>query len=103
MAGHLEYLVAQGSGTRRYVTLDATKTHFTDGWHETRVGAVYDVTQNHRGEDTPALTTYVAGVREPVGEFAERLYQEYRPQPLAESLRTELARVLAAAEADLHV
>ena len=76
MAGHLEYLVAQGSGTRRYVTLDATKTHFTDGWHETRVGAVYDVTQNHRGEDTPALTTYVAGVREPVGEFAERLYQE---------------------------
>ena len=67
-------------------------------------------TRAHLRASTALAITHVpasgGGYRDPIEvarEEAERLYQEYRPQPLAESLRTELARVLAAAEADLHV
>jgi trimethylamine--corrinoid protein Co-methyltransferase len=66
-------------------------------------------TRTHLRASTELAVTHVpasgGGYRDPVEvarEEAERLYHEYRPQPLAESVRTELARVLAAAEADLR-
>jgi trimethylamine--corrinoid protein Co-methyltransferase len=65
-------------------------------------------TRTHLRASTTLGITHVpangGGYRDPVGvarEEAERLYRDYRPQPLAESTRAELARVLAAAEADL--
>ena len=73
--GRLGYLAA-GRGARLYVTLDATKTHLTDGWHETKLGAVYDVKPDRHGNDTPGQTSYTASVRESVEQFGQRLYQE---------------------------
>jgi len=61
---------------RLYVALDGTQTPFRDGWHETRVGAVYVGEPNAEGQDEAGRTTYVTGVRESVAPFGQRLYQE---------------------------
>lgn len=74
-AGELS-LVPQSRPDRLYVTLDGTMTRFVDDWHETKVGAVYDVTKGRDGMDEPDRTTYVGGVQEGVEGFGERLYQE---------------------------
>lgn len=73
--GRLECL-PEDRAKRLYVTLDATKTPFRDGWHETRVGAIYPGEADEEGQDEAGRTTYVAGVQESVAEFGERLYQE---------------------------
>jgi trimethylamine---corrinoid protein Co-methyltransferase len=66
-------------------------------------------TRAHLRTSTALAITHVpasaGGYRDPVDvarEEAERLYHDYRPQPLEESTHAELAGVLAAAEADLH-
>jgi hypothetical protein len=71
----LSYLSAERPN-RLYVTLDGTQTPFQDGWHETRVGAVYVGEPNAEGQDEAGRTTYVTGVRESVAAFGQRLYQE---------------------------
>jgi len=71
----LEYLPEDRSA-RLYVTLDATKTPFRDGWHETRIGAIYPGEADERGQDEAGRTTYVTGVQESVSAFGKRLYQE---------------------------
>ena len=74
--GTLMYLPSERAH-RLYVTLDATKTRFVDDWHETRVGAVYDVKPGRDRLDEPDLTTYVATTAETGLEaFGRRLYQE---------------------------
>ena len=65
-------------------------------------------TRTHLRASTSLAMTHVpaggGGYRDPVEvarEEAERLYHEYRPQPLGASERAELTRILAAAEAEL--
>lgn len=84
LAGQLDYLPERAPG-RLYVTLDATKTPFVDAWHETRVGAVYEVEPDEEGMDQACRTTYVSGVQEPVSAFGERLYQEARRRGVAQA------------------
>jgi hypothetical protein len=76
-AGTQEYIPGQ-RGHRLYVTLDATKTRFTDAWHETRVGAVYDAKAGEDGLDEPERTTYVTAAAPGSGveQFGQVLYQE---------------------------
>jgi hypothetical protein len=74
-AQRLSYLPAERP-PRLYVTLDGTQTLFRDGWHETRVGAVYVGEPDAEGQDEAGHTTYVTGVRESVAGFGQRLYQE---------------------------
>ena len=66
-------------------------------------------TRRHLRETTRLAITHVpapgGGYRDPVDvarEEAERLYREYRPEPLAEDVRAELSRILAAADRDLR-
>jgi hypothetical protein len=61
---------------RLYVTLDGTQTLLRDGWHETRIGAVYPGEADEAGQDEAGRTTYVTGVQEGVEAFGKRLYQE---------------------------
>lgn len=61
---------------RLYVTLDATKTRFTDDWHETRIGAVYDSKPGQDRMDEPDCTTYVTSVATGLEGFGQSLYQE---------------------------
>ena len=75
-AGTQEYL-PQRRDHRLYVTLDATKTRFTDDWHETRVGAVYDAKPGQDRMDEPDCTTYVTTLAATGLEaFGQALYQE---------------------------
>lgn len=74
-AGRLTCL-AEDRAKRLYVTLDGTQTPFVDGWHESRVGAIYPGEAGEDGQDEAGRTTYVVAVQESVGSFGERLYQE---------------------------
>jgi len=61
---------------RLYVTMDGLKMQFTDDWHETKIGAVYEARPGKDGIDEPFATTYVCGAWEGPEEFGKRLYQE---------------------------
>jgi len=74
-AGELAYLCPTPP-PRLYVTLDGTQTLFTDSWHETKVGAVYEGEPDAQGQDEAVRTSYVSGVREEHEAFGKRLYQE---------------------------
>ena len=76
---------AAGPTGRLYVTLEATKTLFLDGWHETRVGAVYGGEPDETGIDVAGETTDVSGVQEEPARFGERLYQEAQRQGVAQA------------------
>jgi hypothetical protein len=69
-------LVPEARPERLYVSLDGTMTPFQDGWHETRIGAVYEAETNKRGEEEAARISYVGGVQEDVKSFGRRVYQE---------------------------
>lgn len=86
-AGELECLPAKRP-ERLYVALDGTMTRFVDQWHETRVGAVYDVAPDEDGMDQAKETTYVSGVQESVDEFGKRLYQEAEHRGVAHAKQT---------------
>lgn len=74
--GDLSYLPSEREH-RLYVTLDATKTRFRDDWHETRVGAVYNVKPGRDRLDEPDRTTYVAMTAAAgLEDFGRSLYQE---------------------------
>ncbi len=74
--GTQEYVPKQRAH-RLYITLDATKTRFTDDWHETRVGAVYDAKPGQDHLDEPDCTTYVTTLAAAGLEaFGRDLYQE---------------------------
>lgn len=74
-AGELEVL-PEGGPDRLYVTLDGLKMPFTDDWHETKIGAVYDVTAGEDGIDEPRRVSYTSGAWEGPEPFGRRLYQE---------------------------
>lgn len=74
-AGQLEAL-PESREHRLYVTLDATKTRLRDDWHETKLGAVYDVKAGRDRMDEPLRTTYVTAVHSGVEHFGRALYQE---------------------------
>ena len=73
--GTLE-LLRESAPKRLYVTMDGLKMQFTDDWHETKIGAVYEVEAGKEDIDEPVRTTYVCGVWEGPEEFGKRLYQE---------------------------
>ena len=74
-AGELQ-VVPENCPDRLYITLDGLKMPFTDDWHETKVGSVYDVVRDDEGIDTPHRTTHTCGTREGPDAFGRRLYQE---------------------------
>jgi len=74
-AGELEVL-PEGRSDRLYVTLDGLKMPFTDDWHETKIGAVYDVRVGADGIDEPRRVSYTSGAWESSEPFGRRLYQE---------------------------
>lgn len=74
-AGELEVL-PEGRPDRLYVTLDGLKMPFRDDWHESKIGAVYDVRAGEDGIDEPRRTSYTAGAWESSEPFGRRLYQE---------------------------
>jgi hypothetical protein len=65
-----------GRPKRLYVTLDGLKMPFTDDWHETKIGAVYDVKVGEDGIDEPRRVSYTSGAWEGPERFGRRLYQE---------------------------
>jgi len=74
-AGDLSVL-PEGRSDRLYVTLDGLKMPFTDDWHETKIGAVYDVKTGEDGVDEPRRVSYTSGAWEGPEPFGRRLYQE---------------------------
>jgi hypothetical protein len=74
-AGQL-WRLPEGTPDRLYVALDGTQTRLVDDWHETKVGAVYEVEPDEEGRDQAVRTTYVSGVQERPECFGRRLYQE---------------------------
>ena len=74
-AGELEML-PEGRPDRLYVTLDGLKMPFRDDWHETKIGALYDVRVGEDGVDEPRRVSYTSGAWESSEPFGRRLYQE---------------------------
>ena len=56
LAGELEYL-PPAPPKRLYITADGTQTLFTDSWHESKVGAVYEGEPDAQGQDEAVRTT----------------------------------------------
>lgn len=75
LGGELQ-LLPEGRAERLYVAADGLKMAFTDDWHETKIGAVYDVRAGADGIDEPHRVSYVCGAREGPEAFGGRLYQE---------------------------
>jgi hypothetical protein len=62
---------------RLYIGIDAAKAYIEDGWHDVKVGVVYEGEASGRGEhpewDTKVGGCYVAR-QEPSAEFGKRIY-----------------------------
>ena len=78
LAGELEYLPATAGPERLYLSADGTQTLFTDSWHESKVGVVYEGEPDAQGQDEAVRASYVSGVREESEAFGARWYQEAR-------------------------
>ena len=74
-AGELEVL-PDGRPDRLYMAVDGLKMPFRDDWHETKLGAVYDVRAGADGLDEPRRVSYACGAWEGPEAFGRRLYQE---------------------------